>query len=256
MRHEGIVLLVLFLGCIQSEQAAQELNQTYVTGVTESSLPEASPENAVTEPARPEPSPIYAPTAATCEPEWQCATTNCAGGKQTRTCMDANMCAPDTSEEMACRSLDHVIFSEIMYDPPGKESAGEWVKLYNPMDSTINALNWSISDNSGEWNFSAAVKSMSHLIIARNAEGFTNLTGCAAGVAGLNRGLNNDGDFLVLRDSGRREIDFVAWAGGHNNSHPSWSVSAKEGKSLLRTSLDNDANSVSDWTSGDPMPCA
>ncbi len=142
-----------------------------------------------------------------------------------------------------------------MYDPPGKEGTGEWLKLYNPADEDAVMLNWSVSDNSGKWNFSAVAKRKSQLVVARSAEGFRNLTGCDADAAGLNRGLNNDGDFLVMRDDSGKEIDFVAWSGGYNNSYPGWGISAKEGYVIRRVSPENDTDTASDWAVAKPERC-
>jgi hypothetical protein len=150
--------------------------------------------------------------------------------------------------------LGHVIFSEIFYDAPGKENVEEWVKLYNPTAEQIEIVNWSIIDNAGEWKFSAVIGRKSHLLIARNSEGFRNLTGCDADIDGMTRGLNNDGDYIMLKD-GSKEIDFVAWESGYNKSHPDWTIESKDG-SIKRISLLEDTDLPADWVAGVPEPCS
>ncbi len=195
------------------------------------------------------------PTPTPCVAEWHCTGWSaCENSKQSRNCTDVNACAGAKAEQQDCISLNHVVFAEIFYDTPGNDNIEEWVKLYNPGNS-LEIVNWSISDNAGEWHFSASAPAKTYLTIARNSGGFKNLTGCDADISGFTRGLNNDGDYLVLRDTSGNEIDSVAWENGYEKSHQSWNVTAAMGKSIWRVSLSTDTNSVNDWIAGDAHPC-
>lgn len=199
--------------------------------------------------------PIPVSTPTPCMPRWQCTTSMCINDQQTRTCTDDNGCTASTTEMQSCVSVNHVIFSEVFYDTPGNESNEEWLKLYNPTDSGIAVINWSITDNAGTWKFTSTISPKSYLIIARSGSGFKNLTGCNADLSGFTRGLNNDGDYLILKDNTGTEIDFVAWEKGYNNSYPQWNITAQQGKSIKRISLASDTDSVADWMVGEPQPC-
>ena len=197
-------------------------------------------------------------TPTPCKAEWQCTVwDNCVNEKQTRTCTDVSACGTSDKppETQNCTSLNHIIFSEVLYDTPGIESDEEWLKLYNPSNGDVDMTNWSITDNSGTWKFTGTINSKSYMTIARNAEGFKNLTGCNANIAGFSRGLNNDGDQLTLKNSNNDEIDFVAWEQGANHSYPSWNITASGGKSIKRISMAVDTDSVSDWSIAEAKPC-
>ena len=150
-------------------------------------------------------------------------------------------------------SLSHIIFTEVFYDPPGKESDGEWVEIYNLALSSVNLSGWVIKDNSGNWSFPGIkISARSYLRIARDSSGFYNLTGCQPDIGTFTRSLNNGGDQLMLKNNGT-EVDFVAWEGGRQNAYPEWNTTAAEGKSVSRPIVDTD--SVSDWTVGEPSGC-
>lgn len=269
-------MVLILSGCVQTAQVTQvsepiagesDLRNETATQQSLTSEPVAAvitptPFTASTPTPTPQPTPVQMPTQAPsptssptpCIPNWQCTTGACAGNKQTRTCSDVNGCAPATTEIQSCISVNHIIFAEVFYDTPGNESDEEWLALYNPTNARVEVSNWSLTDNTGTWKFSSSISPKSYLTIARNAGGFNNLTGCDADIAGLTRGLNNDGDYLVLKD-GNSEIDFVAWEKGYKNSHPSWTIAAQQGKSIKRISLADDTDSVADWSAGTPNPC-
>lgn len=192
-----------------------------------------------------------------------CANKNCGTTNTTcpdyyvatcgNTCVDGSCvsCLPSC----AGHELSHVVFTEIMYDTLTSGERDEWLELYNPLDVSVNLTNWTISDNSGTWKFAnVAISKKSYLVIAKNATAFQASFDCAPHVTGFTRTLNNDGDQLTLKDDAGSEIDFVAWEKGAGDSYPDWSIAAKEGKSIRRTSLTNDSDSVLDWQESDAMP--
>jgi hypothetical protein len=142
-----------------------------------------------------------------------------------------------------------MVFSEVMYDTPGKDSEEEWIELSNPTAEPVNLSGWKIQDNSGSWSLPEhIIEAGSHITIARNTEGFTALYSCQPAVAGLSRGLNNDGDQLFLLDANDAEQDFVAWESEADGDHPDWKINAGKGKSIKRAAA-QDTDTQEDWLS-------
>lgn len=196
-----------------------------------------------------------------CNDENNCTTDICTGmpkkcfHEEITACIPGDNCCPsgcDSAQDEDCPEpeLDHIIFTQILYDPPGKEDKEEWLEIYNPTDSSLELSGWSITDNSGTWEFpdQTATGPRSYLIIARDSEGFSNLTGCSADIGTFTRGLNNPGDQLSLKNPDLRIIDFVAWERGYNDAYPEWDISAGDGKSIKRKPL-TDTDSPGDWLS-------
>jgi hypothetical protein len=157
-----------------------------------------------------------------------------------------------------CEGLDHLIFAEVMYDTSIRYDHGEWIKIYNPLGFSVNLTNWTIEDNSGSWKFPEGVMidESSFLTITKNETWFYELFNCSPDVVGFSRGLNNNGDQLILKDFNSNEIDFVAWESGYNNTYTDWNISASEDKTIKRFSLKNDSDSSVDWLSNqNPEVC-
>lgn len=180
--------------------------------------------------------------------------TECAGGDGC--CPEGCDYANDTDCEEPEQGLDHLVFSEVYYDAKGDDYANEWLEIYNPTRDAINLSGWSISDNSGTWKFpEITIESSSYIIIARDSEGFQNISQCLPDIDTFTRGLNNNGDQLSLKNSNLQLIDFVAWESGADNAYPDWDIEAGNGKSIKRKSLTEDTDSPEDWLSDqEPEP--
>lgn len=151
-----------------------------------------------------------------------------------------------------------VVFSEIFYDTPGTDAIEEWIELYNGTGSTVDIGGWTIIDNNGtgsSFTFpgGTTIAAGTYLTVAADSAGFNALYGFDADVYGAISALNNDGDTLLLKDSGGVEIDAVAWEGGASAGIPSgWgSVSdpvAATGNSIVRTDPAVDTGTYIDWS--------
>ena len=154
---------------------------------------------------------------------------------------------------------DHVVFSEVFYDPIGSEPAQEWIELYNPTDVTVDLTDWTIEDNTGTYTISSATEMNAgeYLIIAHNETAFYNLYGFYPSLSDFTLSLNNDGDQLTLKDGEETEVDFVAWEKGYEGAYPSWDVKANEGESIQRDPPNQDTDTSDDWINNanpDPEP--
>ncbi len=193
-----------------------------------------------------------------CNESWSCTDwSSCSGGTQTRTCTDSNSCGTteDKPVESQSCSTDHVIFSEVYYDVDGDDSSGEWIELYNP-GSNVNITGWTITDNTKTFTIPDAelMQADGYFMLARNSSYMESELGCS-GAIDMSLGLNNAGDYLILKDSEGNEADFVAWEGG-DGSYEAWDITAHSGEVIRRKDLDDpDTDSVNDWeVEDDPDP--
>jgi hypothetical protein len=172
-----------------------------------------------------------------------------------------NICTPTCSSNDSCSAphANHVVFSEVMYDPPAPESDKEWLELYNPTVSDVNLSGWRIyhdlDTNSSAWSVpqGIVIKAGEYITIARNATGFFSLYGCYPSVDGFTRSLTNTGDVLRLKN-GSVEIDMVAW----KDFVPGWSLQSSENKTISRVPPWVDTDTAADWqnnTTPSPNPC-
>lgn len=140
------------------------------------------------------------------------------------------------------------VISEVMYDPPGTESAEEWLELYNPTGSAINLTGWSLKDNTGTWSFpgGTSLPAGGTLTVARDAAGFQALYGFAPDVSGLTLSLANTADLVLLVDPKGNAVSKVAWG----NAKPNWSLSTAQNTTLERCPADRDRFTRLDWNTG------
>jgi len=166
-----------------------------------------------------------------------------------------NSCTPNCiSSELCMPKADHVVFSEVMYDPPVPEFSDgkEWLELYNPTASDIDLSGLGIYDNSNNWTIpnGIVIKAGGYVTVARNATGFYNLYGCYPTVDGFTRPLDNGGDVLTLK-SGTTEIDMVAY----KNAVAGWNLWENENKTISRYPVWYDSDAPADWLNNtDPTP--
>ncbi len=146
---------------------------------------------------------------------------------------------------------DHVIITEVLYDPPGKDVDEEWIELYNPTDIAVNLDSWTLQDDTGTYTFPYVnILSKSYLVVVKNVFEFVSRYNTTPDLDGLHLYLGDSGDQLILSDNNSVEVDFVAWewyvAG--------WEVSAEW--STIRRINATDTDSTSDWEDsgslGDP----
>ena len=134
---------------------------------------------------------------------------------------------------LAFSIADHVVFSEVFYDPVGNDTA--WVELFNPTASDKNISGYTIKNNNGTFAVpDATIPSNTTLII--------NLT----------LDLNVGGDNLTLFNKTNKISDRIYWK---NNTNSNWIIEAQEGTSLERVPVFSDTDSPNDWLSSQtPSP--
>lgn len=144
------------------------------------------------------------------------------------------------------------VLSGVFYDTPGTDSVEEYVELYNGTQSTVNLDGWSVHDNGGSWTFpqGTSLAPGAFMVVAKNAAGFQNLFGKAPTLVGLSISLNNNGDWLMLKDANGDIADFVAW----ENASQGWTLNAASGSAIERVSAEIDTDTEADWAVTQPMP--
>ena len=207
------------------------------------------------------PTPTKKPTPTICIENWKCQDwKDCINGKETRICEDDNNCKSQKNETRDCEDIEdteinHLIFTEILYDTLGKESEQEFVEIYNPTNEQISLTGWSIEDNSGSWDFpDEYISSNSYFRIAKNSSSFEELFSCKSDIDGFSRGLNNDGDQLILKNNGQ-EIDFVAWETGSDGNYMQWILETEQEGETISRDIIIDTDQPSDWNVGQPSAC-
>ncbi|UCH95140.1 MAG: lamin tail domain-containing protein [Candidatus Aminicenantes bacterium] len=156
----------------------------------------------------------------------------------------------------------HVVFSVILYDSDADYDAdGEWIELYNPTFSAVDIGGWTIEDNYKSYTIPSGttIGIQSYLVIANDQAEFYSKYGCDPDISGLTLGLNNDGDYLTLKNNSGTVLDRVAWESGGSNIS-GWGSSsqpyADEGKSITRANVNQDTDTYADWLNNqDPNPC-
>lgn len=156
----------------------------------------------------------------------------------------------------------HVVFSAILYDSDAHYDAyGEWIELYNPGSTAVDICEWTISDIKRTFTIPSGtvIGALSYLVIANSQSEFSKKYGCLPCVSGLTLQLNNDGDYLTLKNSSGTVIDRVAWGDGGINIS-GWGSSslpyADEGKSIARSDVNQDTDTYVDWLNNQtPNPC-
>jgi Mg-chelatase subunit ChlD len=171
----------------------------------------------------------------------------CTANQCTATCASSEQCLPHAN---------HVVFSEVMYDPSGSDTDREWIELYNPTGSGVDLSGMKINDTSGSWTIPQGVMMMpgSYLTIADNATEFFKMYGCYPTVEGFTRPLENTGGDALWLKNGTQIIDMVAW----RNKVPGWSIESSENKTISRSPVWLDTDTAADWqnnTSPTPNPC-
>ncbi len=180
--------------------------------------------------------------------------------------------------DWATATPDHVVVSEVLYDPADPLDAGtEWVELYNPTAQGMTLAGWRVGDamagdeyGSGRYTFPAGTAIPAHgfLVLAaqaldfRAAYGFApdyefrvdparddpsvpNLTLIPGSGSGL--ALGNDGDEVALWDASGALVDVLVYCGGSDpcgGSYPGvtpyWPDVAQPDHSLERRPPDMD----------------
>ena len=115
--------------------------------------------------------------------------------------------------------VEHLLISEVLYDPDGVDQGGEWVELFNPFSYSVDLADWYLRDNYRSFALSGSIEPLEHYLISQDSDIFTNKYGFAPGVSGMNLSLANSGDFIKLIYL-ETEIDTVGYEGGDGVENP------------------------------------
>ena len=167
---------------------------------------------------------------------------------------------------------NHVLISEVLYDPAGNDTGKEWVELYNPTASTVTLAGFRLGDavNSGDYErlyqFPDGVQigPGETLVIAQTATGFRSfgyttqaapdyeLSNTDDSIPDLIRtnwgdgdfALGNSGDEVLLLDASGAVVDVVVYGTGSYPGVVSFAdlSSVYAGNSLERWPANRDSN--------------
>jgi len=162
-----------------------------------------------------------------------------------------------------CLALDHVVISEVLYDPINTETGGEAVQIYNPTDNAINISGYLIATESSTKDATipnnTILQTHSTYIIA-DAGWATSKDNVSWPLADHEEAItmsNTDSGVAITYPNGTI-IDAVGWgnATGINIGlfEGTPAAIASEGKSLRRISLATDTNNnMADFISTNPV---
>ena len=150
---------------------------------------------------------------------------------------------------------NHIIITEVEYNPSGPEAESEWFELFNPTNEPINISGWTIEEGGGSYyEFSGVtINSGEFLVVTNDTIGFNvehpdvtpgvdmDASGCHTDTDCLR--LNNTGsDYLILRNGSVAAgaiVDEIMWGTGGF-------ASAGNGESICRNTSE-DTGTDTDW---------
>ncbi|MGC9024294.1 MAG: lamin tail domain-containing protein [Chloroflexia bacterium] len=167
---------------------------------------------------------------------------------------------------------DHLLVSEVLYDPEGTDAGKEWVEIYNPTNHPVDLSGWTLGDAAaiGEYGSGRYVFPTGTVIPARTV---WTIAAQAQDVAfrptfeflidplrddpsvpnmvpvgtwdGFGFALGNEGDEVILLDASESPVDVLVYgAGSYPGVVPHPGVSA-QGHSLERRPADRDTDDCS-----------
>ena len=156
-------------------------------------------------------------------------------------------------------AANHLLISEVLYDPASIEPGSEFIELYNPTDLPASLQGWTVQDNSSSDGLpSVTVAPGQFLVIASNRSDFLAANPGFSGAlvaleSPIGNGLSNSGDSVRLVDAVGSVVDALSYGGDATVFSPPCPDVA-EGQALSRTVHDNDTDTASDWSPGQPSP--
>ena len=164
--------------------------------------------------------------------------------------------APATTHGIAA---DHLLISEVLYDPTAIEPGTEWVELLNPTSNPVDLTGWTIRDNtSADPLPTFSIEPGQYLVVASNEGDFRaanpGFAGALVSLGGpIGNGLSNSGDVISLVDRGGGTVDAMSYGSDASALNPPC-PDVSEGQSLARQPSDTDSDSAGDWLTGTPTP--
>lgn len=139
-------------------------------------------------------------------------------------------------------TANHLVISEVLYNPEGSEPHHEWIEIYNPTGNPICIDGWSVDDGEGSWmvpdptgNADYILEIGGYITLANNADSFNTKYGYSPDMARIvgsttaiglilsgSVWLNNTSDQVFLRGFTDSLIDALQW--GNNYESPPDSI--------------------------------
>ena len=112
-----------------------------------------------------------------------------------------------------------LVISEIMANPAGDETSGEWIELYNPTNASVNSTGWSLGDQDGEIDiiFPELVVGPKQFVIVFTGSATDTVIENNASIFFMEKGSSiwsNAGDDALLCDESEQPVDYVCWGSG------------------------------------------
>ena len=167
---------------------------------------------------------------------------------------------------------DHVLISELVFNPPGANDLGEWVEIVNPTDSAVDIGGWYLGDAVRRKDYErlyafpagTTIPAQGILVVARRATAYQALgyaskptpdfewNNSSSGVPDMIRSswgenkfaLGNAGDELLLLDARKQVVDVVVYGSGEYPGVDSFGdvSGVYSGNSLERWPANRDSN--------------
>lgn len=156
-------------------------------------------------------------------------------------------------------SPDHLLISEVMYDPAAPEPGAEWIELFAPGGVSASLGGWRLRDNSAEDALpDVQIGPGEYVVVTDDEAAFRQANpGFAGRLIGLGspigNGLSNSGDALALVEPGGAVVDAISY-GSDGSAFSPPCPDVPEGQSLGRTSTASDGDTAADWAPGAPSP--
>ncbi|MHA1910917.1 MAG: phospholipase D-like domain-containing protein [Candidatus Kariarchaeaceae archaeon] len=150
-----------------------------------------------------------------------------------------------------------VLITEVLYDPDGLDTEGEYIELTNSFSYDVYLGGWKIGDDNDLLTFPAVnIDAGESFLIVRSLDGVNDMFG-VLGDYELGMSLSNGGDYAQFLDVEDVIIDAIAWG---DETAPDGSETftdiASSGEALLRIDVDVDTDSASDFELGTPTPAS
>nr|MCU0509519.1 lamin tail domain-containing protein [Anaerolineae bacterium] len=156
---------------------------------------------------------------------------------------------------------NHLLITEVVYDPAAPEPSAEWIELLNASGSPQNLRDWSLRDNSSTDPLpDVTLEAGQYLVVAVNRDEFLaaypGYGGALIALASpIGNGLSNSGDSLALVDPAGVVVDAMSYGDDANGFNPPC-PDVDEGQALARYPDAVDSDSSADWLAAAPSPGA
>ena len=143
-----------------------------------------------------------------------------------------------------------VVFSEIMYNPPGTDESLEWVELHNQMAVNVDISGWRL-DDAIEYTFpeGTVIEGGEYLVVAANPDALAAASGLTEIFGPYSGNLSDGGERIQLLNHTDRRMNEVEY-----DDDGDWSILADgSGASLAKTTSQSASHLVENWTASEQI---